>query len=75
MIYSIYDNASIVIAKELILKGKIIIYPTDTIYGFGVDATNCNAIDLLNKVKKRTQVYSIIVNSIEMIKTYANLTD
>ena len=31
-------------------NGNIIIYPTDTLYGFGVDATNSKAIDQLNKL-------------------------
>ena len=39
-------------AIELLLKGEIIVYPTDTLYGFGVDATNTNAIKKLNNLKK-----------------------
>ena len=38
------------LAAEKILNGEIIIYPTDTLYGLGVDATNCKAIDSLNKL-------------------------
>ena len=72
MIYDVKLDNSIKIAAQEILDGNIIIYPTDTLYGFGVDATNSKAIDQLNKLKKRKQVYSIIVSSIEMLKKYAN---
>ena len=65
------------LASNLFSKGEIIIYPTDTIYGFGVDATNSEAICKLNKIKNRNQPLSIIVGSIEMLKRYAevNLSD
>jgi len=59
------------IAIDNILDGKIIIYPTDTLYGFGVDATNSEAIEKLNIIKNRVKPYSIIVSSIEMIKKYS----
>ena len=71
MFNSIYTDSSLSIAEELILKGEIIAYPTDTLYGLGVDATNSEAIKLLNKLKKRKQPYSIIVSSINMLKKYA----
>ena len=72
MIYDVKLDNSIKIAAQEILDGNIIVYPTDTLYGFGVDATNSKAIDQLNILKKRKQVYSIIVSSIEMLKEYAN---
>ena len=71
MFNSIYTESSLSIAEGLILKGKIIAYPTDTLYGLGVDATNSEAVKLLNKLKKRKQPYSIIVSSINMLKKYA----
>ena len=74
MFKSIYKNSSLSFAKDLILKGNIIAYPTDTLYGFGVDATNSTAINLLNRVKKRKQPYSIIVSSIKMLKEYAYIS-
>ena len=74
MVHNIYHHSSLSVAKNLINKGEIIVYPTDTLYGFGVDATNCKAINQLNKLKKRKQPYSIIVNSINMLKEYANIS-
>ena len=45
------DNRALEQAKKIIFKGGIIVYPTDTLYGFGVDATNENSINQLNKLK------------------------
>ena len=50
------DNTSIDKAVSILKNGGIIIYPTDTLYGFGVDATNSKAIELLNLLKKRRKV-------------------
>ena len=70
MIYKI-EEQSIKIAINIILNGGIIIYPTDTLYGFGVDATNSDAIKKLNFLNNRFKPYSIIVNSLDMIKNYS----
>ena len=71
MIYNMSEKNSLKIASKLLLDGEIIIYSTDTLYGFGVDATNTDAIDKINIIKKRKQPYSIIVNSLEMLKKYS----
>ena len=44
MIYRIEKDKNIELAADLIINGNIIIYSTDTLYGFGVDATNSQAI-------------------------------
>ena len=51
------DNAS-----KVISSGGIIVYPTDTVYGFGVDATNENSINRLNNLKNRTGPISVIAS-------------
>ena len=46
-----------------IKKGKIFIYPTDTIYGIGCHALNGESIKRIRKLKKRDKKpFSIIVN-------------
>ena len=40
------DNTDILVeSAEVLDRGGIIVYPTDTLYGFGVDARNKDAID------------------------------
>lgn len=47
-----------------IKKGKIFIYPTDTIYGIGCDATNGGAIKKIREIKQRdARPFSVIVPS------------
>ena len=71
MIYEINDKSTIEIAIGLLNKGHIIVCPTDTLYGFSVDATNSLAIKKLNLLKDRVAPYSIILDEINMIKKYA----
>ncbi len=57
-------------------REKIIIYPTDTIYGLGCDATNPKAINRIYKIKKRNQKKPLIVlmKSWRMVKKYCFLS-
>ena len=57
---------------ELLEQGKVIIYPTDTIWGIGCDATNPDAVDKVFAVKERTKGKSLIVlvDSVDMLKDY-----
>ena len=47
----VHNKDTIKTALRVIGKGGVIIYPTDTLYGFGVDAANDNAIEKLNHQK------------------------
>ena len=68
-------NEYIQLAKDVLEAGDIIVYPTDTLYGFGVDATNSDAIRQLNKLKGRVQPLSIILDSINKIYDFAELSE
>ena len=46
---------------ELLSQGKVIIYPTDTIWGIGCDATNPKAVDKIFKIKGRSKGKGLIV--------------
>ena len=48
-------------AFEVIQNGGIILYPTDTIWGIGCDATNEEAIKKIFSLKKRVESKSMIV--------------
>ena len=66
-------NQYIDLAHNALANGEIIVYPTDTLYGFGVDATNTEAIQKLNQLKGRAQPLSIIIESINHISKYAKI--
>lgn len=48
-------------AIEILRNGGIILYPTDTVWGIGCDATNENAVAKIFKLKKREDSKSMIV--------------
>ena len=73
MINDINHVNSLKYAVNLIQEGNIIIYPTDTIYGFGAAATNKKAIEKINTMKKREAPLSIMVDSIESINRFGHL--
>lgn len=52
--------------------GGVILYPTDTIWGLGCDATNANAIHRIFEIKKRSPSKSmiILVDGLTMIQTF-----
>ena len=53
-------------------QGKTILYPTDTVWGIGCDATNEVAVKKIYQLKKREESKSLIilVSSIEMLIEY-----
>jgi L-threonylcarbamoyladenylate synthase len=57
-----------------ILSGKVILYPTDTIWGLGCDATNANAVERIYTLKerKKDKPFIILVSGIEMLKNFVN---
>jgi len=66
---------SINLASELFMKGSIFIYPTDTIYGFGGNPFNENAIKKISEVKGKEnwRRYIFLISEIEMLKSYADI--
>ena len=54
---------------EILTNGGIILYPTDTIWGIGCDATNEKAVKKIYKLKKRSKSKALII----LISEYANI--
>ena len=46
---------------EVLRKGGLILYPTDTVWGIGCDATNEAAVAKIFELKKRADIKSFIV--------------
>jgi len=57
---------------EVINNGGTILYPTDTIWGIGGDATNKNVIEKIYQIKERDPKKSllILVDSYKMLQNY-----
>ena len=60
-------------AVRVLERGGLVVYPTETCYGLGADATNPEAIKKVYLLKKRPldKPLSVIVDSLEMIRMYA----
>ncbi|MGJ1284474.1 L-threonylcarbamoyladenylate synthase [Sphingobacterium spiritivorum] len=55
------DREDINKALETLKNGGLILYPTDTIWGIGCDATNPEAVDRIIQLKGRSKEKSMIV--------------
>lgn len=55
---------------EIIKNGRIVVFPTETVYGIGTNALNGDAVKKLYDVKKRplNKPISILVSSMDMIE-------
>lgn len=47
-------------AIEVMKQGGVILYPTDTVWGIGCDATNAEAVSKVYKIKKRDDSKALI---------------
>ncbi len=57
---------------EVLKKGGTILYPTDTVWGIGCDATNADGVSKVFKVKNREGNIPllVLVNSVAMLERY-----
>ncbi|HPR33411.1 MAG TPA: Sua5/YciO/YrdC/YwlC family protein, partial [Prolixibacteraceae bacterium] len=55
----LYDD--IVNAVDVLRKGGVILYPTDTIWGIGCDATDVAAVERIYRIKQREDSKSMLV--------------
>jgi len=57
--------------KKKILAGGIFIYPTDTLYGIGCDASNQQAVEKIREIKGRdSKPFSVIAPSFDWIEEH-----
>ena len=57
---------------NVLKSGGVILYPTDTVWGIGCDATNASAVEKIFKIKNRPESKSLItlVNDDRMLMRY-----
>ncbi len=68
------DKNAISIAVSVLKRSGVIIYPTESSYGIGADATSENAIRRVCRMKgRKNKPISIIVSSVKMARYYAHL--
>ena len=61
-------KSDLITSKNLLKKGKVIIFPTETVFGIGADATNSKAINQIYSIKKRPKNNPLICH-------FKNLTE
>lgn len=59
-------------ALEVLRKGGVILYPTDTVWGLGCDATNPEAVARIYEIKKRSDSKSLVLlaSDLDMVARY-----
>lgn len=59
-------------AIDVMRKGGIILYPTDTVWGIGCDATNAEAVAKVYKIKQRDDSKALIclADSVDRVQRY-----
>lgn len=73
-----YDREDMARAVETLKEGGIILYPTDTVWGIGCDATNAEAVKRIYGLKQRDDAKSMLVlvgSEGELQRTVHNVPD
>lgn len=73
-----YDAADMARAVETLRSGGIVLYPTDTVWGIGCDATNPEAVRRIYELKQRSDAKSMLVlvgSERELQRTVENIPD
>ncbi len=71
------DYSKLIKPAEIIKKGGIVIFPTETVYGIGTNGLNENSVKKIYEIKKRpiNKPISLLVSDIKMIeKLTKNIT-
>lgn len=56
-----YEASDMAKAIEVLKAGGVILYPTDTVWGIGCDATNAEAVKKIYEIKRREDSKSMLV--------------
>ena len=67
------NKTAVEMACSVLNNGGVIVYPTDTLYGFGCDAKNESAIEIINTIKGRKAPMSVLAPNIEIAAKWMNI--
>ncbi len=64
-------------AVDILKNGGVIIYPTDTVYGFGCDIYNKKAVERIYMIKNETEtkLFSFLCSDLKDISKYAKVSN
>ena len=68
------NETAVEMACSVLNNGGVIVYPTDTLYGFGCDAKNESAIEKINTIKGRKAPMSVLAPNIEIAAKWMNIS-
>lgn len=70
-----FDKDNFENIASILQNDGILLYPTDTIWGLGCDATNSVAVERVFELKQRdrSKPFVLLVDSIDMIKEYVEV--
>lgn len=72
--YDVMKDTKNIIAEalEVLKKGGVLLYPTDTVWGLGCDATDPEAVEKIYKIKNRPDSKSLVLlaSDLDMVARY-----
>ena len=70
------DSGSIHEARNIVRRGGLVAYPTDTVYGLGCDPFNREAVERVVRSKSRSKgSLPVLVESVEVAQAYGSFSD
>ena len=72
-----YESSDLQEALRILRRGGIVLYPTDTIWGIGCDATNEEAVSKVFALKQRADSKSmlVLVDSVARLERYVDIPE
>ena len=69
------DDEGIEKTFQVIKKGGIVVFPTDTVYGIGCNPYNANAVEKIYEIKSREKIKSlpVLAYSLDTVKEIARI--
>ena len=71
-----YEKEDLQRAPGVLREGGVILYPTDTVWGIGCDATNEKAVAKVFEIKRRSEAKSLVLlaSDLDMVAKYIKET-